>query len=517
MMTTEGGQSHLEAEGTVTVGPFTGRQLCWMLVFTIVGAALRLSCLGEWAFWVDEAHTFRDVIAPMDEFWASGTSKYPLSFLVVRSLAGVCGMAPGDLTEEFMRLPFAFFGIASIPTLAIVARGMVGTPAALLAALFLALSPWHIYWSQNARSYSMVLFFCLVASGAAYYGFRRRSWWMLLTSVGFFFLGGFSHPSAFVVVAAALLYLLLVMILQISKGGAFAKWGALAILISMLLMVLVLQPVVERMLEVKDAKFSLFHLIQTLVFYVGVPVLIAAVGGMLHLFDRQSPAATFLAVMFVVPLVGLSVVSTVGVQTVSAQYAFATLPAIYILAATLIMALGRVFAGTDTRSLALKMVPLAMIIFHMLGQDYLYYIKEYGWRPRWKEAVHYVEGYPPASGRTHTRILTTNGPSVRYYVDPSDFRSDKQRGNTIRVIGISLYNLGRSTPEEFLSEQIRLAKAQDENLWVIVTEPELEEMDIDGRANAFFRRQFRQIRRLPNWTGPKDMDVLVYYYDDKSR
>ena len=40
--------------------------------------------------------------------------------------------------------------------------------------------------------------------------------------------------------------------------------------------VFLLQPVVERMLEVKDSRFSLFHLTQTMVFYVGVPVLMTA-------------------------------------------------------------------------------------------------------------------------------------------------------------------------------------------------------------------------------------------------
>ena len=136
----------------------------------------------------------------------------PAFEVVERCFEGLHSNLPGDQVllphmAHNMHIPSAGFfgGCAS---------------AALLAALFLALSPWHIYWSQNARSYSMVLFFCLVASGAAYYGFRRRSWWMLLTSVAFFFLGGFSHPSAFVVVAAALLYLLLVMILHTPQRSA---------------------------------------------------------------------------------------------------------------------------------------------------------------------------------------------------------------------------------------------------------------------------------------------------------
>ena len=47
---------------------------------------------------------------------------------------------------------------------------------------------------------------------------------------------------------------------------------------------------------------------------------------------------------------------------------------------------------------------------------------------------------------------------------------------------------------------------------VVLTEPELQEWDRGPRtADAFLRRHLRQARRLPNWTGPKDMTVLIYH------
>ena len=106
---------------------FTSRQLGWMLLFTLLAAALRLTNIGEWSLWIDEAHTFRDVITPTGEFWESGTSNYPLSYMLLRGCAGMFGMVPADLSEQVMRLPFAFFGIASVPAVAIVARGMAGS------------------------------------------------------------------------------------------------------------------------------------------------------------------------------------------------------------------------------------------------------------------------------------------------------------------------------------------------------------------------------------------------------
>src|SRR5690606_18524020 len=126
-----------------------------------------------------EAHTYRDVTMPLEAFWEAPTSRYPASYLSVRWVAAWLGLSTAELGEGLLRLPFAFFGIASIPAMAVVARGMVGRRAALLAALLLACSPWHLYWSQNARCYSMVLFFALLAMGSTFLGAQRRSWWLL--------------------------------------------------------------------------------------------------------------------------------------------------------------------------------------------------------------------------------------------------------------------------------------------------------------------------------------------------
>ena len=35
-------------------------------------------------------------------------------------------------------------------------------------------------------------------------------------------------------------------------------------------------------------------------------------------------------------------------------------------------------------------------------------------------------------------------------------------------------------------------------------------MDPSGGADGRLRQEFQQVLRLPNWTGPKDMTVLVY-------
>ena len=73
-------------------------------------------------------------------------------------------------------------------------------------------------------------------------------------------------------------------------------------------------------------------------------------------------------------------------------------------------------------------------------------------------------------------------------------------------------SLGKN-PERYLRSVIENAESHKLDLWVIVTEPELWEKDTDHRANTFLRENFRQILRLENWTGPKDMVILIYHLE----
>ena len=63
-----------------------------------------------------------------------------------------------------MRLPAAIFGIASIPLIYLVARKLVGVGPALASAAILAFSPTHVYYSQEARSYTMTILLVLLSS-----------------------------------------------------------------------------------------------------------------------------------------------------------------------------------------------------------------------------------------------------------------------------------------------------------------------------------------------------------------
>ena len=57
----------------------------------------------------------------------------------------------------------------------------------------------------------------------------------------------------------------------------------------------------------------------------------------------------------------------------------------------------------------------------------------------------------------------------------------------------------------FMQAQVAEARKKGIRLFVVWTEPELDEWDRGSLVDTYVRRHFLQQRRYPNWTGPKDM------------
>ena len=161
------------------------RHTALILTFlTLGGAALRLWHLGAKSLWLDEGATVALARTSWRHFawvwWHGEASLQTIYFLLMRA------WVHGGLSEAWLRLPSALFGIASIPLLYIVARKLMAEPAALAAAALLAVSPAHVYYSQEARGYALAIL--LVLSSAYFFidaveDGRSRDW-MLWTIFG---------------------------------------------------------------------------------------------------------------------------------------------------------------------------------------------------------------------------------------------------------------------------------------------------------------------------------------------
>jgi mannosyltransferase len=133
-----------------------------LTLLTIAGAWLRLSHLGTKSLWLDEGATAALAREPWQRFvwiwWHGEASLQTLYFLLMR------GWIHLGSSEAWLRMPSAIFGIASIPLLYAVGRKFTGVTSSLLAAALLAFSPTAVYYSQEARSYSLGILFILLTS-----------------------------------------------------------------------------------------------------------------------------------------------------------------------------------------------------------------------------------------------------------------------------------------------------------------------------------------------------------------
>jgi uncharacterized membrane protein len=147
-----------------------------LALLLLVAAALRLHAL-DLEPWFDEVAThLRDGSRPLNEIVTSYESqnKHVLYSVLARLSIDVFG----DSTAA-LRAPAAAFGVLGVLALYLFARAVAPQGEALLAAAVLAFSYHHVWFSQNARGYTMLLFWTLVASlllVRAMAGERRRTW-----------------------------------------------------------------------------------------------------------------------------------------------------------------------------------------------------------------------------------------------------------------------------------------------------------------------------------------------------
>ncbi len=131
-----------------------------------LGAALRLSYLGDQALWFDEALSLEYARLPFSELMARlsvADVNTPFFYLLLKGMTLL-----GD-SEFLLRLPSALAGILCLPVLHALGRRLGGPAVGLLAALLLATSSIHVRYSQEVRPYTLMA----LAAGLALWGLAR--------------------------------------------------------------------------------------------------------------------------------------------------------------------------------------------------------------------------------------------------------------------------------------------------------------------------------------------------------
>lgn len=130
--------------------------------------ALRGVALGAQPLWFDEAYSFHLATRPDWLQYARFDFNPPLYYLLLRAWIWVAGSA-----EWALRLPSALAGAMFVGVAYWAGRATGGRIAALAAALFAALAPLHVYYSQEARAYIFAVTLLLALYGVLWIASER--------------------------------------------------------------------------------------------------------------------------------------------------------------------------------------------------------------------------------------------------------------------------------------------------------------------------------------------------------
>lgn len=171
----------------------TKQERPWLVAILALALVLRLVKLDA-ELWYDEILTLVSFVRlPLAELVTTYTSlnNHVLYSIEAKAVIALFGEHPWTL-----RLPAALFGVASIGAAYRLAREAVGPWEARLGALLLAVSYHHVWFSQNARGYTGLLFFSLLGTLCFVRGARepsRKRWALYGVAIA---LAGYTHLTA---------------------------------------------------------------------------------------------------------------------------------------------------------------------------------------------------------------------------------------------------------------------------------------------------------------------------------
>ena len=157
----------LDTAGIQTLPARVPRQVpTWLWVvllgaITLIGALLRFHAIGQKNIWVDEGVSI--ALARLDWYnflrilWRH-EANMTLYYLFMRA------WLPFGSSETYIRTLSALFGLATIPAVFVLGRRMFDTRVGVIASFLLAVNAYAVRYSQEARSYSLYPFLCVLSA-----------------------------------------------------------------------------------------------------------------------------------------------------------------------------------------------------------------------------------------------------------------------------------------------------------------------------------------------------------------
>ncbi len=484
----------VEPPGALERGERTSWRDPWAIAFALAAlaaAALRFVRLGEWSLWIDEAFTLHDSLHPVA---VANQLGYALWGAYLEWL--------GERPDEFqLRLPSAVFGVLGVPLACWAFIPAIGARGAAAAALLLALSPWHVYWSQTARFYTLAQDVGLIAGGLALRGLLGGRVLLAVLGLACAGLGALAHPSALALVPALALAPWLLHWAGFELGPHARRVRSACTLLGLAL-VLVAAPWLHgiwQRWELVKGRGDPLHFLLTTGFYLSPLACAAALFGTAIAARRRAAASLQLAGVTAL-VMGSALLASVFVR-VSAQYVFVVLPWVYALAAAPLELewSARAAPASGERRVrsgrALALAYLGALALPALVNTGLLLSVRHGERPQWREAYRYVH----ERRREGDLVLGMEAPVAEYYLAPSatDLRNPRQL--------VWLDDWRAEVPSQW--------ERSGRRTWFVLNLEQLEDWSHAAEREALLeslRSECRLVADWPLYVESRDLSVRVY-------
>jgi 4-amino-4-deoxy-L-arabinose transferase-like glycosyltransferase len=143
-------------------------------IIVLLAFVLRVYQIGEHEIWFDEVISFHIAVTP---HWLTSmklSHHPPFYYFLLRGWVFLAGTS-----ESFLRLPSAIFGTAFVIVLIWAGQTIFDRAVGLWSGAFAVVAPMHVYYSQEARSYALLLMLLVLTYGVLWRALQKnnaRSW-----------------------------------------------------------------------------------------------------------------------------------------------------------------------------------------------------------------------------------------------------------------------------------------------------------------------------------------------------
>ena len=465
-------------------------QYLWLGLITLLAAAIRFYKLGEWSLWIDEIFTINHAISHYSsaqlivDHIPPARNWVPVSVILTAQALNLAG-----ITEWSARFTSAMIGTITIPILYFPTRKIFDARIALIALLLLALSPWHIFWSQNARFYTSLMLLYTLALFVFYLGIERNRPVYILLFHLLLYLACSERLFALFIFPVIISYLLGIGFFLMEKPPGLNKRMMLLLFFPFLLYgvfevlrwfwlgssnIRELTDIFVGQVNTTPLRLSL-----SIAYRIGIAVILLGICGGLYALLKKQRASLLIFLGATLPVVLLVLLSEFMFAV--DRYIFTTLFFWFILGA---LAVRELFAQTEGFVKIVSFGVLLVLLMTSLSEVFLYYQYQHGNRPDSKGAFLAVR----QRMNPEDLIVATRPELGTFYL--------KEEVGSINSISIDAF------------------EKSDSRIWFVVDEA-TSPVDPDIKEWILQNTELIQVKEL--YLPGKNLSIYIYLYDPATK